>query len=73
MVLSKKGESKMSKKPFTTSIDESISGEFRKACEDRGMKMNMILEAFMKQFARDEFSIQISKHGMRLDVEERGY
>ena len=60
----------MVRKPFTTSIDSDISGNFKTACEERGIKMNVVLEAFMKQFTHNEFAVKISKKGIRLEIEE---
>lgn len=61
----------MSKKSYTTSIDTDISGNFKAACEERGIKMNVVLEAFMKQFTNNEFAVKISKNGIRLEIEEK--
>lgn len=61
----------MAKKPYTTSIDTGISGNFKSACEERGIKMNVVLEAFMKQFTDNEFAVKISKNGVRLEIEEK--
>lgn len=70
MVLSKEVRA-MAKKPYTTSIDTDISGNFKSACEERGIKMNVVLEAFMKQFTDNEFAVKISKNGVRLEIEEK--
>ena len=40
------------RKPFTTSIDTDISDSFKKTCDSYDLKMNVVLEAFMKQFFR---------------------
>ena len=45
----------MARKQFATSIDTEIADNFRKACDEYGVKMNVVLETFMKQFARKEF------------------
>lgn len=58
------------KKKFTTSIEEAVSGNFKEACDRRGLNMNVVLEAFMTQFSADEFAIKISKNGVRLEIEE---
>jgi len=59
------------RKQFATSIDTNISDEFRKACDKRDIKMNVVLEAFMKQFAGNEFIVKISKSGIMLEIEEK--
>ena len=58
------------KKKFTTSIEDSVSVEFKKACDDRGLNMNVVLEAFMQQFSNDEFAVKISREGIKLEIEE---
>lgn len=70
-IIKSKEVDKMAKKPYTTSIDADISGEFKAACEERGIKMNIVLEAFMKQFIDNEFAVKISKNGIRLEIEEK--
>ena len=60
----------MARKQYTTSIDTEISGKFKAACDQRDIKMNVVLEAFMTQFANDEFAVRISKDGIRLEIEE---
>ncbi len=37
------------RKPFATSIDTDISDGFKKTCDDYDLKMNVVLETFMKQ------------------------
>lgn len=59
------------KKQFTTSIDVGISSSFKNSCDSRGLKMNTVLEAFMKQFSENEFKVIIKSDGIRLDIEEK--
>lgn len=61
----------MARKQFTTSIDADISGNFKNSCDARDIKMNVVLEAFMKQFSNNEFQIKISKSGITLEIEEK--
>ena len=61
----------MGKKQFTTSIDTDTSSKFKTACEERGVKMNVVLEAFMNQFSSNEFAVRISKNGIKLEIEEK--
>ena len=61
----------MKRKTFTTSIDADISGNFKISCKERGVKMNVILETFMKQFSENDFEIIITKSGIRLEIEEK--
>lgn len=60
-----------SKRTYTTSIDTDVSVNFKTACEERGIKMNVVLEAFMKQFSDNEFAVKITKNGIRLEIEEK--
>lgn len=59
------------RKSYTTSIDTDVSDGFKNACEERGVKMNVVLEAFMNQFANDEFVIEVTKTGMKLKIDEK--
>lgn len=59
------------RKQFATSIDTQIADNFRESCEVRGVKMNVVLEAFMNQFSKNEFSLKISSSGIQLEIEEK--
>lgn len=58
------------RKPFTTSIDTEISEPFKQTCEDYDLKMNVVLEAFMRQFTGHEFKIEFGKSGIKLKIED---
>ncbi len=58
------------RKAFTTSIDLDISDNFKKVCEDYDLKMNVVLEAFMKQFTNHDFKIEFGKSGIKLKIED---
>ena len=58
------------RKPFATSIDTDISDSFKKTCDEYGLKMNVVLEAFMQQFSDQEFKIEFSKSGIKLKIED---
>lgn len=58
------------RKQFATSIDTDISDGFKKTCDEYGLKMNTVLEAFMKQFAEQEFKIEVGKSGIKLKIED---
>lgn len=51
----------ISRKQFTTTIEEYIQDEFRKACSERGHKMNDVLETFMKAYIDDDISLKVEK------------
>lgn len=59
------------RKAFTTSIDTDISDTFKNACENYGLKMNVVLETFMQQFSKQEFKVEIGKSGIKLKIEEK--
>lgn len=61
----------MSRKQYTTSIDTDISDNFKSSCDKRGLKMNAVLEAFMKQFSESYFDVKITNTGIRLEIEEK--
>lgn len=58
------------RKQFATSIDTDISDNFKKTCDDYDLKMNVVIEAFMKQFSEHEFKIEFSKSGIKLKIED---
>lgn len=58
------------RKPFTTSIDTDISGSFKETCDNYDLKMNVVLEAFMKQFSEQQFKVEFSKSGIKLKIED---
>ena len=49
------------RKQFATSIDTDISDSFKKTCDNYDLKMNVVLEAFMKQFSEQQFKVEFSK------------
>lgn len=60
------------RKTFATSIDETIQADFKQACDEYGVKMNQVLEAFMNQFCAGEFEIRVSRFGTRLELDSEG-
>ncbi len=58
------------RKAFATSIDTNISDNFKKICEDYNLKMNVVLETFMQQFANQEFKVEVGKSGIKLKLED---
>ena len=58
----------MGRKQFTTSIDENASKKFKIACGESGIKMNIVLEIFMKAFVSGQFELKLSKD--KVDIEE---
>lgn len=58
------------RKQFATSIDTDISNNFKNTCDEYNLKMNVVLEAFMQQFSKHEFKVEIGKSGIKLRIEE---
>jgi len=58
------------RKQFATSIDTDISNDFKKACDEYGLKMNTVLEALMKDFSSGNYSITVSKSGISIKKED---
>ncbi len=57
------------KKNFATSIDTDISDEFKKTCDDYGLKMNIVLEALMKDFSNGNYIIKLKKNDISIERE----
>jgi hypothetical protein len=49
----------VARKPFTTTIDEDIQKDFKISCVENEVKMNDVLEAFMKAYSNGEFKVEI--------------
>lgn len=48
------------RKSFTTAIDEELQKKFKIACIQNDVKMNDVLEEFMRQFISGESKIGLS-------------
>jgi len=59
------------KKNFATSIDSEISDNFKKTCDEYGLKMNIVLEALMQDFSSGNYSINVSKSGISIKKEDK--
>lgn len=57
------------RKNFATSIDTDISDRFKKTCEDYGLKMNIVLEALMKDFSDGNYTIKLKKNDVSIEKE----
>ncbi|MBB6214064.1 hypothetical protein HNQ80_000133 [Anaerosolibacter carboniphilus] len=49
----------MARKTFTTTIDENVQKDFKMSCVKNEVKMNDVLEAFMKAYSNGEFKVEI--------------
>lgn len=58
------------RKQFATSIDTDILDNFKKSCDEYGLKMNTVLEALMKDFSTGNYSITVKKSGVSIEREE---
>lgn len=63
-------ESKKDRAMLNTTISQDVMDDFRSYCKDMNCPMNMVLEAFMKQFANGEFIMKLGKNAASLDFED---
>lgn len=54
---------------LNTTIKTEIFTDFRNTCKETGIPMNLILEAFMKQFSAGEFVMKMHKVNI-LEIDE---
>ena len=55
---------------LNTTIRQDVMDDFRTYCKAMNCPMNMVLEAFMTQFANGEFVIKLGKNKVDLDFED---
>jgi antitoxin component of RelBE/YafQ-DinJ toxin-antitoxin module len=55
---------------LNTTIDEKVLNEFKDYCKELGFPMNIVLEAFMRQFADGSFTLKIAKNKLSVDLED---
>ncbi len=48
----------MSRKQFTTTIEEDLQKIFKKKCMENNDKMNDVLEAFMESYNKGDFKVK---------------
>lgn len=57
--------------PFNTTINPDIAKDFKEYCTEIGMPLNVVLEAFMRQFASGEFQLKFGKNNaLEMELEE---
>lgn len=56
------------RKAFTSSIEENIQKDFKDKCSEVGIPQNVILEAFMKSFAKNEIEMKLVKNVLSVEV-----
>lgn len=49
----------MARKTFTTTIDNKTLTDFKTSCIEKDVKMNDVLEAFMKAFIDNKFNVEV--------------
>lgn len=49
----------MARKTFTTTIEETVQKDFKLACVQNDVKMNDVLETFMKSYIDGEFVLEM--------------
>jgi hypothetical protein len=59
----------MSKKPFSTQVDETISNLFRQKCKQNGESVTDVTEALLYLYANDK--IQLEKR-VTYDIKNKG-
>lgn len=56
---------------INTTVDKHVLRDFRDKCDYIGCNMNVVLEAFMRQFATGEFTIKLGKtNGFEVELDE---
>lgn len=48
------------RKPFNTSIEETVQNDFKKKCKQENIPMNKVLEMFMDGYINNIFSIEMT-------------
>lgn len=67
-----KNKSPKKRAAFNTTIDVEVQKQFREYCSDIGMPLNIVLEAFMKQFSSGEFELRFGKaNTLLMDLKEQ--
>lgn len=57
--------------PFNTTISTDVQKEFKEYCMEIGIPLNVVLEAFMKQFSKGEFQMKFGKNNqIGIDLRE---
>lgn len=60
----------MERKPFTTTIDSNIQNQFKAKCALNGIKMNDLLETFMRMYIDDKFELVLKLNNNATIVEK---
>lgn len=60
----------MERKTFTTTIDELLQNKFKAKCAENGIKMNELLEVFMRMYSEDKFELVLKLDNEHTIVEK---
>ena len=58
------------KKQLHTPINALLFDEFKTVCDEYGLKMNIILEAFMNSFIEGDFDVVVNRKGVQLQIKK---
>lgn len=58
------------RKTFTTTIDKSLQNKFKAKCAENGIKMNDLLEIFMKMYVDGKFEMVLTLNDENTIVEK---
>ncbi len=58
------------RKTFTTTIDKSLQNKFKAKCAENGIKMNDLLEVFMKMYVDGKFEMVLTLNDENTIVEK---
>lgn len=59
------------KAQLNTTIDKAVFDAFKRSCKESGVPMNVLLEAFMRQFAEGEYILKLGRRKRDSDIELR--
>ena len=59
------------RKTFTTTIDKPLQNRFKAKCAESGIKMNDLLETFMKMYVDDKFELVLKLNEEKAIVEKK--
>lgn len=50
----------MARKTFATTIDETITSDFKTACKENDQKLNEVLEALMQAYSNKQIEVNVN-------------
>jgi len=50
----------MARKTFATTIDETLTTDFKKACKENNQKLNEVIEAMMQAYINKDIDVKVS-------------